>query len=249
MSEWIDVPVADVQVGDEVKVDGYGVLMTKPGFNYYAPEDDEEYRVVRLRNPRVDSVEVERIVDGIKFGEHTFAFRRSSIVSARRRKPTPRIPEPTHAWEVMCKVGVQAKDTGATWLCSLFAGHTGAHQAWEHHYIGGRKLAESEPSPKPGDWRCTNPHSGNAESHNLNCIVLRGSGGWSRDTRTGQPWVMQNGDPVEVVIPARIADISGPLRNADDTYMRVQKSVDESWADYYKRIGLDVRPADRRGKR
>ena len=24
MSEWIDVPVADVAVGDEVKVDGYG---------------------------------------------------------------------------------------------------------------------------------------------------------------------------------------------------------------------------------
>ena len=24
MSEWIDVPVADVQVGDEVKVDGFG---------------------------------------------------------------------------------------------------------------------------------------------------------------------------------------------------------------------------------
>ncbi len=106
--------------------------------------------------------------------------------------------------------------------------------------------------PQPGDWRCRVPGTCPECLAACGCIsreVFRASGGWSRDTRTGQPWVMQNGDPVEVVIPARIADISGPLRNADDTYMRVQKSVDESWADYYKRIGLDVRPADRRGKR
>ena len=190
MSEYMDVPVADVQVGDEVKVDGYGVLMTKPGFNYYAPEDDEEYRVVRLRNPRVDSVEVERIVDGIKFGEHTFAFRRSSIVSARRRTP--------------------------------------------------------EPSPQPGDWRCRVPGTCPECLAACGCIsreVYRASGGWSKDTRTGEPWVMRVGDPVEIVVKSRIGNVLMDLAAAARTDIACG---DEFLPDYYRRIGLKVVPVERR---
>ncbi len=64
-------------------------------------------------------------------------------------------------------------------------------------------MAESEPSPKPGDWRhgapCSNAgllmgHIDLGERESCSCPqVFRASGGWSRDTRTGQPWVLGPG--------------------------------------------------------
>ena len=106
-----------------------------------------------------------------------------------------------------------------------------------------------EPSPQPGDWRCRVPGTCPECLAACGCIsreVYRASGGWSRDTRTGQPWVMVTGSPVEVVVRAKVGAVSDALSKASQQYL--PKSF-ESWSDHYKRIGLDVRPVDRRGKR
>lgn len=184
MSDYMDVPVADVQVGDEVKVDGYGrgdgdaVVDVGGKLWYYVYSVSES---VWLQD-----------VAGVSVAN----FRRSSIVSARRRKP--------------------------------------------------------EPQPKPGDWRCcsneghlTRPCP--TEKHNERCCVFRASGGWSRDTRDGQPWVMQQDDPVDVVVRAFVGDLQFALGNAA-RFLGAKPSRD-TWANYYKGIGLTVNPVDRRGKR
>jgi hypothetical protein len=108
------------------------------------------------------------------------------------------------------------------------------------------------PSPKPGDWRHKDRQGGYCYSQG--CLggvereVFRASGGWSRDTRDGQPWVMQSGDPVEVVTKATAETVRKRLDGSVWTGGSNKFSA-ESWADYYKRIGLDVRPVERRGKR
>lgn len=188
MTKWIDVPVADVAVGDEVKVDGYG--MREDGMVHVIPKT----LWVRLIGIRPD--------DDVTIKD-TFlvaaAYRRSSITAARRRKP--------------------------------------------------------EPAPKPGDWRCVyhesdqygyGPKHADDEPHWHLCRVFRASGGWSRDTRTGEPWVMRKGDPVEIVVKSRIGNVLMDLAAAARTDIACG---DEPLPDYYRRIGLDVRPVDRRGKR
>lgn len=138
MTEWIDVPVADVQTGDEVKVDGYGKPV--PAGVAYSFSGLEYYSVVRitLRDVVIDWMQGKGVEP-----KHVH-IRRSSIVAVRRRKP--------------------------------------------------------EPSPKPGDWRCADLRGnvypsgqvhGPAGIHCEFCRVFRASGGWSKDTRIGQPWVMK----------------------------------------------------------
>lgn len=187
MTEWIDVPVADVAVGDEVKVDGFGQYF-QDGKTSCVELTGQNYEVVTTVTP--GSI---RIQDG----PGTTRFRRSSIVAARRRNP--------------------------------------------------------EPSPKPGDWRCRKEDGTvspciwiGAENCGNEAEVYRASGGWSRDTRTGQPWVMRENDPAEIVIKARAGDMLQPLHAA---IARLRERGVETYSDYYKRIGLTVVPVDRRGKR
>ena len=133
MSEWIDVPVADVQTGDEVKVDGIGErggkAMNLAGIYWNAVTAIEEKEIV------LGACEIPNLTGT------GYRFRRSSIVSARRRKP--------------------------------------------------------EPSPKPGDWRhgpkcaMSKPFQPTIPFGCGDSQVYRASGGWSRDTRDGQPWVMK----------------------------------------------------------
>jgi len=183
MIEWIDVPVAEVAVGDEVRIDGFGVFRFQ----------DQTSNVELSGKMEVLVVDVAARYVTIKDGHGESRFRRSSIVAVRRRKP--------------------------------------------------------EQSPQPGDWRCRVPGTCPECLAACGCIsreVYRASGGWSRDTRTGQPWVMQIGDPVEVVIKA----VAGNLAFA---FAGLPKAIAmagyESLEDTYKRERLDVRPVDRRGKR
>ena len=190
MSEWIDVPVADVQTGDEVKVDGFGKSPSGSAVGYVGCG---LYDVASLLP---DSGVV--IHDcGLRI-----TIRRSSIVAVRRRKP--------------------------------------------------------EPSPKPGDWRHNSTNCGRGlqgrpcVDQNECCYaeVFRASGGWSRDTRTGQPWVMKEFGQASATVPIVMGSICYSLRKlADDISQGPPIAKGEPLADYYRRIGLDVRPADRRGKR
>ena len=185
MSEWIDVPVAEVQIGDEVRLDGFGSQGTEclPGDGFNLVHDVRPSR--------------------ISVGPSLETFRRSSIVAVRRRKP--------------------------------------------------------EPSPKPGDWRhgveCTSQITGRPIQNGEKwvCVypeVYRASGGWSMDTRTGQPWVMKEFGQASATVPIVMGSICYSLRKlADDISQGPPIAKGEPLADYYRRIGLDVRPADRRGKR
>ncbi len=189
MTEWIDVPVADVQTGDEVKVDGYGKPV--PAGEAYSFSGLEYYSVVRITLRDV-------VIDWMQGKPKHVHIRRSSIVSARRRKP--------------------------------------------------------EPQPQPGDWRCghgykkpdSTPDVCYGFSEGRKCErgeVFRASGGWSRDTRTGQPWVMRVGDPVEIVVKSRIGNVLMDLAAAARTDIACG---DEFLPDYYRRIGLKVVPVERR---
>jgi len=185
MIEWIDVPVAEVAVGDEVRIDGFGVFRFQ----------DQTSNVELSGKMEVLVVDVAARYVTIKDGHGESRFRRSSIVAVRRRTP--------------------------------------------------------EPSPQPGDWRCRVPGTCPECLAACGCIsreVYRASGGWSRDTRTGQPWVMQNGDPVEVVVKALAGTTVGAsLRMA---WVGMEPREDgEPLSHHYKRIGLTVNPVDRRGKR
>ena len=70
------------------------------------------------------------------------------------------------------------------------------------------------------------------------------------DTRTGQPWVMKEFGQASATVPIVMGSICYSLRKlADDISQGPPIAKGEPLADYYRRIGLDVRPADRRGKR
>lgn len=110
------------------------------------------------------------------------------------------------------------------------------------------------PSPKPGDWRHKDRQGGYCYSQG--CLggvereVFRASGGWSMDTRTGQPWVMKEFGQASATVPIVMGSICYSLRKlADDISQGPAIASGEPLADYYKRIGLDVRPVERRGKR
>lgn len=140
-SEWIDVPVGEVKIGDGVRLDGFG----SQGSEY---QGDGYHHVHDVRPTQ------------ISVGSSLETFRRSSILAVRRRKP--------------------------------------------------------EPNPKPGDWRCADWNPAKPTDYHLShhvpaCRVYRASSGWSKDTRDGQPWVMQEGDPVNVTIPAKAGSIAKPL--------------------------------------
>lgn len=80
MSEWMDVPVAEVAVGDEVKVDGIGENVATGGaLESYA---SAWWLVRELPGEHVTLL-----------ADITAGFRRSSIVAVRRRKPEPQ-PKP-----------------------------------------------------------------------------------------------------------------------------------------------------------
>ena len=190
MSEWIDVPVAEVAKGDEIKVRGTGRVVHQVISYYYA--EAERWRAVT----QVDDMIV-------WFGP--VHIDRLNITAVRRRTP--------------------------------------------------------EPQPKPGDWRCEgkgNPvnflaghyPSGHPSMRCPHCEVYRASGGWSRDTRDGQPWVMKEFGQASATVPIVMGSICYSLRKlADDISQGPAIAKGEPLADYYKRIGLDVRPVDRRGKR
>ena len=187
MSEWIDVPVAEVAKGDEIKVRGTGRVVHQVISYYYAAA--ERWRAVT----QVDDMIV-------WFGP--VHIDRLNITAVRRRTP--------------------------------------------------------EPSPKPGDWRhgapCSNAgllmgHIDLGERESCSCPqVFRASGGWSRDTRTGQPWVVRGGDPIVVHVEAESQNACDALRKAAELAYR-GSYASPNQLDDYKRIGLDVRPVDRRGKR
>lgn len=114
------------------------------------------------------------------------------------------------------------------------------------------------PSPKPGDWRHNSTNCGRGlqgrpcVDQNECCYaeVYRASGGWSRDTRDGQPWVMREFEQASATVPIVMGSICYSLRKlADDISQGPAIASGEPLADYYKRIGLDVRPVDRRVKR
>jgi len=80
--------------------------------------------------------------------------------------------------------------------------------------------------------------------------VFRSGTGWSRDTRTGQPWVMKTGDPVEILIRGEAGNLMPAFfYSAEKSVLSGPQLSDPPYEDFYKRIGLDVRPVDRRGKR
>lgn len=156
--EYIDVPVAEVQAGDEVRLDGFGSQGSEYQGDGFHPVHGHSITTVNV-GPRLE------------------AFRRSSIVSARRRKP--------------------------------------------------------EPQPKPGDWRCATSHWSQEPKE-----VFRASGGWSRDTRAGRPWVPKRGETVEVRERHTVADVY-----PDGLVVLTGNCV----ANYTK--GSNVFMVDRRGKR
>lgn len=84
MTEWIDVNPAEVKIGDEAKVDGYGKLSDRA----YSFQGIEFYPVVRVDYPDL-------VVDWMQGGSHQklVRVRRSSVVACRRRKPEPN-PKP-----------------------------------------------------------------------------------------------------------------------------------------------------------
>lgn len=158
MSEWIDVPVAEVAKGDEIKVRGTGRVVHQVISYYYA--EAERWRAVT----QVDDMIV-------WFGP--VHIDRLNITAVRRRTP--------------------------------------------------------EPSPQPGDWRCRVPGTCPECLAACGCIsreVFRASGGWSRDTRTGQPWVIKTG--VEVVAIGWGYEIGGTQNNAT-----------AFWGHKYKVTGVD----------
>ena len=81
MSEWIDVPVAEVAVGDSVKIKGYG----RRHDSAFTFGGHESYPVVSVAG---DDVTVDWM-QGIPAPERYVSIVRSSIVAARRRKPEP----------------------------------------------------------------------------------------------------------------------------------------------------------------
>ena len=85
MSEWIDVPVAEVAVGDSVKIKGYG----RRHDSAFTFGGHESYPVVSVAG---DDVTVDWM-QGIPAPERYVSIVRSSIVAARRRKPEP-APKP-----------------------------------------------------------------------------------------------------------------------------------------------------------
>ena len=85
MTEWIDVNPAEVKIGDEAKVDGYGKLSDSA----YSFQGIEFYPVVRVDDPDL----VVDWMQGSAGPVRLVRVRRSSIVACRRRKPEP-TPKP-----------------------------------------------------------------------------------------------------------------------------------------------------------
>lgn len=80
MSEYENVPVSQIVVGDEVKVDGYG-RCTKSGLAMLFVET--VWWPVRLSDSECHIA--------TEACESVFQIRRSSIVACRRRKPEPAV--------------------------------------------------------------------------------------------------------------------------------------------------------------
>ena len=202
MSEWIDVPVAEVAVGDSVKIKGYG----RRHDSAFTFGGHESYPVVSVAG---DDVTVDWM-QGIPAPERYVSIVRSSIVAARRRKPEP-APKPGD-WRCV------RSELPPRWFC-------------ETAMRDGKSLHKSCPYG--------NPHE-----------VYRASSGWSRNTRTGQPWVMKTGDPVEILIRGEAGNLMPAFfYSAEKSVLSGPQLSGPPYEDFYKRIGLDVRPVDHRGKR
>ena len=74
MSEWIDVPVAEVAVGDSCQIDGYGRDRRNP--------DDTKVR--QFKNEWRDITGVDRFVNVMNEDGVTTTVHRRNIVAARR---------------------------------------------------------------------------------------------------------------------------------------------------------------------
>jgi hypothetical protein len=157
---------------------------------------------------------------------------RSSITTARRRVEA--VKEPRQCESIHGGAGVQ---------CGHFV--VGKHTnhsvtlVWEDP-----PEQDPEPGAKPGTWlyecgwtigECSNKHE-----HGR---VFRAGTGWTRDTRTGEKWIIKSGDPVVATMKGH----AGSLRQMLNALPNGE--IGEQYSDYYKRIGLDVRPVDRRAKK
>lgn len=213
------VPLTEIRVGDDVKVDGIGFL-PKNGIGI-------EYAGATWLG--VSAVMPDRI--GVMALSGLAWFRRSSIIAARRRVENH-----------LCTQGVPA--------CLGDGSYSKPHDGTLHAAFNAGRAAKPEPAkPEPGTWDCSanmvHPGPG---FHLPPCRVYR-STGWSKDERTGQPWVPKQGDPILVTVIAEVGAIAGPLEavvREVEGFRQTMRRHDEPWADYYKRIGLDVRPVERR---
>lgn len=83
--------------------------------------------------------------------------------------------------------------------------------------ITAARRRKPEPQPKPGDWRCRKEDGsvspciwrGDKDNCQNDSEVYRASGGWSRDTRTGEPWVPKPGEDVEVRLRRKVSMLQG----------------------------------------
>lgn len=133
MSEtYIDVNPADVRVGDEVKVDGYGFVLLAGSAT-----------PMRFINERWYSVETADKNGDVVFGGEKVLGKmgtsRSSIVAARRRVE---VVPPRDA----CQVWINDR-----WMCSLRKDHEGDHIKYESHKIGCKELGRAPNQPKAAE--------------------------------------------------------------------------------------------------
>lgn len=223
----------NLKVGDRVRVDGYGS----------GPEHEsvEPTPMTLLVVGRIMRGDFEGHDDN---GKWVADFRRSSIIEVIPAKRKPVVKQ----WD-NCEHRISAE---VAWYCSLVKGHEGDHVAYGMHDPNTPELARERQQPKPriGEWkwRCATTCAGSIPltCSRERCYQVYRSTGWSRDERNGDRrkggrWVVALGDPVLFTRQATVGNLC-----VYDKRLNTRMEDNESWLDYYRRIGLDVNPINRR---
>jgi hypothetical protein len=237
---WIDVPVGDVKVGDEVKVDGIGIYDA----NEIAELTGQCFEEISgLNGPYV----------WIKDGSKQSRFRRSSITAARRR--VEKVEKCGHrpANGAVITVPHLGTHTMGSWGCDLPKEHAGDHSMTQR----GTWSPDPKPEPKPGAWKCAMwdprmPTSYHLGRHVEACRVYRAASstaeaGWYADTRKGERrkvqkvWEPRFGDPVTMTFKATFGTVLSDVRKA---VAEVQGAC--GWSSLYANAGITLAPIDRR---